>query len=81
MLTGHLDWPLEVPVLPPLTVLLEDSVVEVECLDRFEVTIQEDATKPAVNVYYVRGVFGQPNEIRVEEIAVANAARHGPILT
>lgn len=68
-------------MLPPLAFLLEDSIVEIECLDRFEVTIEEDATKPAADVYYVRGVLGQPNEIRVEEITVANAARHGPILT
>jgi hypothetical protein len=29
----------------------------------------------------VRGVLGQPNEIRVEEITVADAARHRQILT
>jgi len=54
MLSRHVDWPLEVPVLPPLTFLQEDSIVEIECLDRFEVTIEEDATKPSADVYLSR---------------------------
>ena len=56
--------------------LLQDTVVEIQCLDRFEMTIEKDATKLPANVYDICSVVGQPNETWVEEIAVTDAARH-----